>query len=186
MTETTNDPGNWGIDGEALVHQTLVAIQLEEPVELAACRKGIDRFIHAHPNDRLDKIKADFLVFLKDSTRILIQVKTSEKKEKKFVRQMRKWKDIFLSLLVKPSDTIESLRARIVTAILEMFERMKRLAYLQVEREKQVDVYLERLKRVAPAELRRQKREHRERMMEERGQRRNRWCYRPQPCFACH
>jgi hypothetical protein len=94
---------------------------------------------------------------------------------------MRKWRDIFLSLLVRACDTVESVKCKIVNGMLELFGRLDNTAATGIEREKQVGVYLSRLD---PAERKRQGRERREALREERRRRRKRWCHRPQPCFA--
>lgn len=175
----TNNPG---LEGEWRVRLAFQEILENEPPELAALGKGVKRFIHARQNSRLDKKKIDFLVVLKDTSRIFVQVKTSVRKMAKFRHKMSKWKNIFLLLMVRVDDEIAAIKKMIIDGLIKLFEEAKKQFLTDEQREEAVNTYLDGLsdkdRKARQREIRADRRAER--------QKHRRWCFRPQVFAGCH
>jgi hypothetical protein len=171
---------NAGPVGEMLVSRALEEVRLEKPEKLAQLGKTVDRFIHAKPNSPLDRMGIDFLAFLEDATKVFIQVKTSERKMAKFRHKMSKWKRLFLFLLVRVDESIESIKQRIVDGLMDMFDELQNHANLMALRNRDMQAFMARLSPDEKKARRLEIREERRALRQER----KRWCYR-RFAFSC-
>jgi len=130
-------PQDIGLASEAKVESALVILQ-NEP-QKHGLKFAIKRFIRARKHSSLDRNHIDFLVTLEEGRDVPLQVKSSERKARKF-EQFCKRLGIFIPcIVVHFGETVESVIKQIVEKIKlagNVMERQaNRLVFLEKMRE---------------------------------------------------
>ncbi len=153
-----------GQTSERLFKEALLIIMRQQA---AALRRGrepecpvVESFIHAEPNSPLDRQKIDFLLKGKNGRQVPIQVKSSNRRLRRFVRECRRLRLYIHPIVINPLDEMSIVINKVKKCLMQAFNSAKRL----VERH----VHIERTKKAK----RRSKKE---------------WCYRVHaPMMSCH
>jgi hypothetical protein len=126
-----------GFANEAKVETALKIIQKEQRYGLASLIKG---FIWAQRHSRLDRNHVDFLVSLEGGIEVPLQVKSSERKRKKFEKFCKSLGLSISVIVVHIGESLESVIEQVVEkiklALNSVQRQMNRIAFLNKMREK--------------------------------------------------
>jgi hypothetical protein len=132
-----DSPLNVGFANEAKVETALKIIQKEPRYGLTSLIKG---FIWAQRHSRLDRSHVDFLVSLEGGREVLLQVKSSERKRKKFEKFCKSLGLSISVIVVHIGESLESVIEQVVEkiklAMNSVQHQMNRIAFLNKMREK--------------------------------------------------
>lgn len=142
-----------GIASEAMVEQALETIKNKSKKGL---KSRIVSFIHARRHSALDRRHIDFIVKLETGDEIPLQVKSSERGRRRFVRKNTGHRCFIPALAVKTGEALASIINKVIGCITLAFNKLKR------EAEKII---------------------HYNRV---RSQRKKTWCVRTHPALMCH
>ncbi len=131
-----------GQASERLFKEALLVIMRQQATAIERGRQPecpvVASFIHAEPNSPLDRQKIDFLIKYKDGREAPIQVKSSARRLKRFVRECRRLRLYIHPIVINPLDEMSIVINKVKKCLMQVFNTARRLVerHVHIERTK--------------------------------------------------
>ncbi|MEK7609499.1 MAG: hypothetical protein AAB470_00045 [Patescibacteria group bacterium] len=127
------DSDEHGIASEAMVENALQQVQ-NKPNDDSIPK--IKEFVHAKKNSALDRQHIDFLVKLENGLDVPLQVKSSERRRRRFERFNAKHRRFIPVIVVKIGEALESVINKVVACIKLALNTIRRVVNQKIHQKK--------------------------------------------------